>query len=79
MLVLLCSAYASLLREVIQELLSQPGGTTIQNLTSEADRNWQLSSRRPIDLHSFADNHAYKKGFPGNSRECEVKSIKDLE
>ena len=72
----LYSAYASTVREMIQEPLSQPVGTTNQNLAPELDSNWQLSSRRPIDLHSFADNHAYKKGFPGNSRECEVKTIK---
>ena len=75
----LYSAYASTLREVTQELLSQPRGTTNQSLAPELDRNWQLISERPIDLHGFADNHAYKKGFPGNSRECEVKTIKDLE
>ena len=75
----LYSAYASILREVIQELLSQPEGTTNQILTPESDSNWQLSSGRPIDLHGFADNHVYKKGFPGNSRESEVKTIKDLE
>ena len=75
----LYSAYASILREVIQELLSQPEGTTNQILTPESDSNWQLSSGRPTDLHGFADNHAYKKGFPGNSRESEVKTIKDLE
>ena len=75
----LYSCYASTLREVIQEQLSQPGGTTTQNLALELDCNWQLSSGRPIDLHGFADDHAYKKGFPGNSRECEVKTIKDLE
>ena len=68
----LYSAYASTLREVIQEPLSQPGGTTNQNLAPELDSNWQLSSGRPIDLHGFADDHAYKKGFPGDSRECEV-------
>ena len=61
----LYSAYASTLREVIQELLSQPRGTTNQILTPELESNWQLSSGRPIDLHWFADDHAYKKGFPG--------------
>ena len=75
----LYSAYASTLREVIQEPISQLGGTTTQNSTPESDRNQHLSSGRPIDLHGFADDHIYKKGFPGNSRECEVKTIKDLE
>ena len=49
------------------------------NPAPRSDNNWQLSSRRSIDLHGFADDHAYKKGFPGNSRESEVKTIKDLE
>ena len=66
----LYSAYASTLREVIQEPLSQPRGTTNHNFASESNSNWQLSSGRPLDLHGFADDHAYKKGFPGNSREC---------
>ena len=73
------SAYASTLREVMQDPLSQPRGTTNQIPAPESDSNWQLSSGRPIDLQGFADNHAYKKGFPGNSRESEVKTIKDLE
>ena len=72
-------AYASTLREVIQEPLSQDGGTATQNSTQESDQNQQLSSGRPIYLHGFGDDHIYKKGFPGNSRECEVKTIKDLE
>ena len=75
----LYSVYASTLREVIQDPLSQSKGTTNQIPAPESDSNWQLSSRRPIDLHRFADDHAYKKGFPGNSRESEVKTIKDLE
>ena len=75
----LYSAYASTLREVIQDQLSQPNGTTYQILAPWSDSNWQLSSGRPIDLHGFADDHAYKKGFPGNLREGEVKTIKDLE
>ena len=79
-LVLLCTLpMPAHLREVIQEPLSQPGGTTNQNLTPESDSNQQSSSRRPIDLHWFDDDDAYKKGFPGNSRECEVKTIKDWE
>ena len=75
----LYSVYASTLREVIQDPLSQSKGTTNQIPAPESDSNWQLSSGRPIDLHRFADDHAYKKGFPGNSRESEVKTIKDLE
>ena len=75
----LYSTYASTLREVIQDPLSQPKGTPSQIPAPELDSNWQLSSGRPIDLHGFADDHAYKKGFPGNSRESEVKTIKDLE
>ena len=75
----LYSACASTLREVIQDLLSQPKGTTNQILAPELDSNWQINSGRPIDLYGFADDHAYKKGFPGNSRESEVKTIKDLE
>ena len=38
-----------------------------------------MSSRRPIDLHGFADDHAYKKGFPGNLRESKAETIRDLE
>ena len=75
----LYSAYASTLREVMQDPLSQPEGTTSQIPASQSDSTWQLSSRRPIDLHGFADDHAYKKGFPGNLRESEVDTIKDLE
>ena len=75
----LYSAYASILREVIQDPLSQPEGTISQIPASWSDSTWQLHSRRPIDLHGFADDHAYKKGFPGNSRESEVDTIKDLE
>ena len=73
----LYSAYASTLREVIQDPLSQPEGTISQIPASWSDSTWQLSSRRPIDLHGFADDHAYKKGFPGNLRESEVDTIKD--
>ena len=75
----LYSAYASTLREVIQDPLSQPEESISQIPASQSDSTWQLSSRRPIDLHGFADDHAYKKGFPGNSRESEVDTIKDLE
>ena len=75
----LYSAYASTSREVIQDPLFQPEGTTGQIPASRSDSTWQLSSMRPIDLHGFADDHAYKKGFPGNSRESEVDTIKDLE
>ena len=76
---ILYSAYASTLREVIQNPLLQPKGTTNQILAPQSDSNWQLSSGRPIDLHGFADDHAYKKGFPGNLKESEIKTIKDLE
>ena len=72
------SVYASTLREVIQDLLSQPKGTTNQIPAPESDSNSQLSPRRSIDLHGFADDHAYKKGLPGNSRQSEVNTIKDF-
>ena len=75
----LYSTYASTLREVIQDPLSQPEGTISQVPASWSDSTWQLNSSRPIDLHGFADDHAYKKGFPGNLRESEVDTIKDLE
>ena len=67
------------LREVIQDPLSQSKGTTNQISAPESDSNPQLSPGRSIDLHGFADDHPHKKGFPGNSRESEVKTIKDLE
>ena len=76
---ILYSAYTSTLREVIQDPLSQPEGPISQIPASRSNSTWQLSSRRPIDLHGFADDHAYKKGFPGNSRGSEVNTIKDLE
>ena len=76
---ILYSVYASTLREVIQDPLSQSKGTTNETPAPESDSSWQLSPRRSIDLHGFADEHAYKKGLPGNSRESEVKTIKDLE
>ena len=75
----LYSAYASTLRGVIQDPLSQPDGTISQIPASWSDSTWQLSSGRPIDLHGFADDHAYNKGFPGNLRESEEDTIKDLE
>ena len=75
----LYSAYASTLREVIQDLLSQPEGSISQIPASQSSSTWQVSSRRPIDLPGFADDHAYKKGFPGNSRQSKVDTIKDLE
>ena len=76
---ILYSAYASTLREVIQNLLSQPKGTTNQIQAPQPGSNWQWSAMRPIDLHGFADDHTYKKGFPGNLRESEIKTIKELE
>ena len=75
----LYSTYVSTLREVIQDPLSQPEGTISQIPASRSDSTWQLSSRRPIDLHGFADDHTYKKGFPGNLGESEVDTMKDLE
>ena len=52
------SAYASTLREVIQNPLSQPKGTTNQIQAPWPGSNWQWSAMRPIDLHGFADDHA---------------------
>ena len=75
----LYSAYASTLREVIQDPLSQPEGTISQIPASQSDSTHQLSSRRPTDLHGFGNDHAYKKGFPGNLRESKVDTIIDLE
>ena len=75
---ILYSTYASTLREVIQNPLSWLKGTTNQIQAPQPGSNWQWSAMRPIDLHGFADDHAYKKGFPGNSRESEIKTIKDL-
>ena len=59
--------------------MSHSKGTTNQIPAPESDSNQQLSPGRSIDLRGFADDHAYKKGFSGNSRESEVKTIKDLE
>ena len=51
--------------------------STLQEVVNNPDES--SSTNKSIDLHGFADDHAYKKSFAAKSQMDEINTMGDLE
>ena len=64
-------------RSCARPVLFSAYATTLQEVINDSDES--SSTNKPIDLHGFVDDHAYKKSFAAKSQMDEINTMGDLE